>query len=844
MIDFNAIRSGTEGKRRSFEELVCQLARREPPDRALLFRRVEGAGGDGGVEAYWQLSDKTEIGYQAKFFLRPREIDWRQIDRSVQDALKTHPSVIEYVVAIPCNLTDRTGKRSTARTGWQQWATHKGAWEKQLSATGRTVNFIIWTAFDLQIKLALPTAEGLRRYWFQDLEFSRSWFKSHVSLATASLDERYHPEDHVDVSIQQLFSYLSRDASARRDLSTRIAEIKTAYYPDRLQRLRKLEIPASSIEAAESTLHALAQISANFETPPWQEWDLLSWQRLTERAIDQIAALQTQLRDAKRETPKDNPRPAQEREYTRYELDKIASGLGRFNSLIRGRYLAAETHRAALVEGRAGTGKSHLLGRIAERAAEQGQPVLLLLGQQLRDAPLWDQIRSRFGLGTIGADTLLDALDAAAEAECKRGLILVDAINEGAGARLWYPEVAEFLARVKRRPNLACVIACRTEYIPYAIPKELLDSIPRFVLCGFQTASEQRVAARMYMDKRGIARPSVPWLAPEFVNPLFLRSLCLALNRDGKTEFPRGLTGTKAIFRFYAKSAARHLGAGRDGSEDLVRPTLVALNQLALAMVERRADFASVPEASKIADSAFSEFPPPPGQRWLDVLHRSGLLRRDPDPSFADGDPLAMPADVIRYQRFQDHLIADALLSKVRDITVAFMPGEPLAFLCENQTTLWQWHGVLESLSIQTAERFSHELVDVLPEPFDTWWRQPMLRDAFAESVLWRDKKAFTDRTLELFNRLARTHVDTLSLLVELSASVDHPWNADFLDKNLRRRKRVQRDTFWTAWSNSLSTGGEDAVGRLIDWCLFGQTDRAERAMSMAVEIRVNLATF
>ena len=59
----------------------------------------------------------------------------------------------------------------------------------------------------------------------------------------------------------------------------------------------------------------------------------------------------------------------------------------------------------------------------------------------------------------------------------------------------------------------------------------------------------------------------------------------------------------------------------------------------------------------------------------------------------------------------------------------------------------------------------------------------------FAESTRGRDRKAFGDRTLELFNYLAGTHVDQFGLLVELSASVEHQWNADFLHSNRRRRK-------------------------------------------------------
>ena len=124
-IDFSQIRSLSGGQRYSFEELVCQLARRESFAAGSTFRRVEGSGGDGGVEGYWLFSDGSKHGYQAKYFTRTRDIDWAQIDHSVYEALKNHPSLKRYVIAIPCDLTDRTGATGKGRTGWQHWEAHK-----------------------------------------------------------------------------------------------------------------------------------------------------------------------------------------------------------------------------------------------------------------------------------------------------------------------------------------------------------------------------------------------------------------------------------------------------------------------------------------------------------------------------------------------------------------------------------------------------------------------------------------------------------------------------------------------------------------------------------------------
>ena len=50
-IDFREIRAHEGDKRKGFEELICQLARREKVRGGQEFRRVEGSGGDAGTEA-------------------------------------------------------------------------------------------------------------------------------------------------------------------------------------------------------------------------------------------------------------------------------------------------------------------------------------------------------------------------------------------------------------------------------------------------------------------------------------------------------------------------------------------------------------------------------------------------------------------------------------------------------------------------------------------------------------------------------------------------------------------------------------------------------------------------
>ena len=64
-INFNMIRVHNGSQASGFEELICQLARRQKHDNA---KFVRVGTPDGGVEAYWVFGNGTEYGWQAKYF--------------------------------------------------------------------------------------------------------------------------------------------------------------------------------------------------------------------------------------------------------------------------------------------------------------------------------------------------------------------------------------------------------------------------------------------------------------------------------------------------------------------------------------------------------------------------------------------------------------------------------------------------------------------------------------------------------------------------------------------------------------------------------------------------------
>ena len=97
------------GQREAFEELCCQLASRTLPEDAS-YTRLWGAGGDGGVECFADLTDGSRVGWQAKYLFNVDSLI-TQATRSLTAALQIHGTLTRYVVCFPFNLTGPTARR-------------------------------------------------------------------------------------------------------------------------------------------------------------------------------------------------------------------------------------------------------------------------------------------------------------------------------------------------------------------------------------------------------------------------------------------------------------------------------------------------------------------------------------------------------------------------------------------------------------------------------------------------------------------------------------------------------------------------------------------------------------
>ena len=787
-----------------FEELCCQLAALEDPAEGSRFIR-KGPGADQGLECYRTYADGREVGWQAKYFMNGFESNQvRDLADSLQRAMAAHPQLKKFIVCLPIDLQDnRSGKKLSQVQRYEKWCDESIT---TAAAQGRSLEIELWSASSIAERLGrdTPAYSGRARYWFDTVRFSSAWFREKFEVPRRNLGERYSPESHVDLPIQQALQALSRAPELLIELAASAAEV--TYRLDGAARAlarHGLTTAADRIkQACQPLLDALTGSPATLDV----DLPLDTWATLSAAVIQSISSALTELQDEVAE--KDGAS-------ARRDLFDLYSSVDHIRHELASMHWRLANKRELVISGQAGIGKSHLVADFGAKQLELARPFVLVLTGTLTEADPWEQIRGQLDLARVSTNEFLGALDAAAEAAGCRSVLAIDALNERHGVDLWETRLQGFIAQIQRFPRLALVLTVRDTYLQYLPLKELEHLVHR----GF--AGHAGAAAKAYLDRRGIARPSSPNLAQEFENPLFLRTCCAYLDAETLKQLPKGLEGVTAIFNFYLSAVANKVEKGLR----LIPQQKIAHRALDgfLDACATFGDFGSL--TLDAANELFERFHNSGGRldrSLLSAFLSEGVLTQEVERH--EGGIV----ETIRFtfERLSDHLRARRLIAQIDPADLrGSIQREPLATYFGPKAS-WRYAGVIEALAVQFPEQFEYELFDVLPEEAID---DPRLADAFASSLTWRAPKAFMQRTVGwVFTLCKLTGQSPYGLLLTVCTEPENQFNAEWLHDDLWERPMPQRDAVWSVFlaEDDLSEGG--SVESLIEWAWEVDADEVE----------------
>lgn len=809
-LDWNSIRPLSGSKHGAFEELCTQLARAACPAAASFHRKGTP---DAGVEAYAVLPDATEWAWQSKYFQNIGDSQWAQLDESVKAALEGHPKLRRYMVCVPLDLPD--GRSGRGKSAQQRWDDRVTTWKGWATKKGMAVDFVWQGSHELLAQLAKPEHAGLTSFFFGSRHLDDAWFRDRLDEAHRSAGPRYTPELNVRLPLGEQFQAFGRlpaffdrirlTASGIRE-QVRSHAFTVVKAPD--------ENLAAKIAAAQSACNRSLDEFRSLSDDPTLSSPLAALRAslgqavgATHKVLAELRRQREQARSSKPETPKGSF-PRQEDDAGSYGLRQLQSKLEDALTLVN-EFIEVVDARLLIATGDAGTGKTHLLCDLANQRLQAGLPTVVLMGQRFMDlSDPWAQALQQLDLAGWSASEFVATLEVIARHAGRRVLFIVDAINEGAGTRLWPTQLSPFLERMAGSPWIGVVLSVRSSYADDLVPQAEFTRAAWVEHHGFEDVEFD--ATRAFFEHYGIDLPSTPLLAPEFRNPLYLKTLCQGLQAAGQSRLPRGFHGVVGAFDLYLSGVNTRLARELDFD---ARKNLVAraMNGLARHMIGSRQAWLSYPQAEVIVDALL------PGRDYsrslMPRLVAEGLLieERQWHEPCTDSESMVM----IAYERLSDYLCVRSLLEGVLEsstLEAASRKGGPLDF--ESLRTTWTRPGFHEALHTLVAEQSGKELLDLVPDLA----KHPHTVAAFLNSIVWRDPKAVTTRAMHFLSRLRKARAGRLiETLITLATIPDHPLNAKFLDHELRKTGMADRDAWWSTGLHALWED-RSAVDRLVQW--------------------------
>jgi hypothetical protein len=649
------------------------------------------------------------------------------------------------------------------------------------------------------------------------LGMNEAWFKKHTDDSVRDLGERYTKAlPNFDLPITQIFHGIARDKAFFEKVRHKFDILLSGFNEN------ESSVYSGIFEKVKTDSQYFKQV---FETTKWAVGGRIDVDILVERAsflnrilYDSMTTINRLSYEDTKDIEKSDDKYKIEGPFNSisHHTRKLLDALSSFREFIGSPMFSLAETPCLLLRGKAGYGKSHLLGDISQTRIQKGLPTILILGNKLLTKEnVWKQILNDLQIdGT--KDNFLKTLNNVGKYHNSRVLFMIDALNEGEGKNFWQTSIASFINDFKQYPYIGLVMSIRDTYYNL-IPDDLKNNkqIIEFEHKGFE--GFEMGAVKHFCHYFKLEQPRFPLLSPEFSNPQFLLLLCRSLRDNGNKTIPEGLNGITAIYEFYTQSINRKLIE----SGNYQHSERFNLVQKAIEYWAEKTENNQITTHEK-AIEIFNDFTLTPNKNLFWDLLRENVWSEDRNYDYTDDKY----KDVVRftYERFGDHLMAGYLLEKY------FTPEVPKqAFQKEGyfydlfKGNFWKHKGILEALAIQLPEKFGVEIFEAFPQEFQTKRaNENDFTSAFIESLRWR-------KTTSIDFEKLRKYVNNVVVkgqngnyfwkTILFTAPIpNHPFNSDSFHRNLINRRLPQRDAWLITFTNYEFGELTSPVSRLIDW--------------------------
>lgn len=858
IINLRNIRVHRNSQNDGFEELTRQLVLAEPPENHATIEN-RGPGADGGVEILVRFPDGRVWGWQSKYFpdsFGASEV--AQLRKSFSVALTNFPQLERYYVAVPRNFSGYA--EGNQDTQIKKWNGFKKWCAEQAAKVGRSVSIELWDESFFVSRLQRNDAiyAGMRLYWFDEKALDIEWFRYQLEKSVAYIGKRYRPDDHVEVRIANTIRVLRRSNGFKNRLERVSQNVAGAI--NILQRIVNMEEELDDLsQYCDSLIKILEELSGILAE--CDHGDLYA--RGLSESIRKIANIRNEnlsyraLTEAQYEqTEEIDPETGKEKfKYTysdriRRKIRDLATTIGEAASEFSSPEIELQQHPILLVDGDAGVGKSHVLANEVENHIRNGNPALFVPARVLDRGDRPEQELLRYlDAGDLRFETFLAALHAASLASGSPVLFVIDGINESLFARGWESGLPSLITQIKKFNRIALCVSIRSSYRDLCI-REGLD-ITRISHHGFRGHLGE--AAKEYLDRNGIERPSAPifGLNEILYNPLFLSTAVDFMKTNAQVSFPRGMDSIATLISFWLGAVEQNLvtkGFDRISLNDGKIPQI--MKKLASEMAMAGSEYVAYERAHKICEDVVDlALPAKQSDRLLPRLIDEGLFLDFPSDHSDTGKRVSFG-----FQKFSDYFIADAIIRDCKTpetLSKELKSDGKYAHLFSAER-FYEFSGPRIALLALTPARFGREL-PLIEEKFIESIRISV--EEFTASLLWRRSQDISEETVALVERQRQREgtngplIDDscwFDLLLELAPLPKCLLNASYLKKELASLPLGERDAKWSVHLVGKTETYDDdwsVVQQLIDWAWVAPKSEIEADKIHQVAIALALMT-
>lgn len=802
VLDWNRMKSFGVGVEHAFEALCVQIfsawctrTQNEHVDA------IHGVGGDGGVEAFCTKGTKV-YGLQAKYFNKPMKAKQKkQLEKSFKSAAREHPTLAEFIVCFPRDLTKGIWLKKGELEHWNKFV-NWCAKEKP------SVKITKWGQAELVTELAQSNTDGLFSIWFGKQLFTSDYLARRYSTAReAYFNDRYLPDLHVATELEHRICTLSAPPTLLASLSAECAvcqrvlrfasDALTQLSASRVQALQNkhkqkwldtLDAATSYIAGVGGFMEALQQSleAGSFQKPSTDEFDLATVGDAAplheaSTAIDEIEKLPSE-------------------HWRLYGFKKaVDQAIGSIRDIhdLCSRFDAVNSHLS--IVGAAGVGKTHAMIHALGELSDAGVPVVLVAGKSVNVDNGWPAILGRaLDVQAWSLRDILQALDTSAwlqdikmarqsleKVPPTRFLIAVDGLEEAKSWPQWPDHLAELLSELRDFPRGRLIVSTRTSVSARALghaAKHFASSIP-----GITEQTNLPAMFRRYCEHFDIDYSEAPWIGWCVTSALSVRYFAL-LHRRQKLTNSRPLLDWQ---RMIAKLC--------EAIDEEIASNLQVGNHSVGGMTEKLLH-------GLVQDDHTAE--------PIDPAALTELVSQQLTSRIGPGERAEPVVERLRAWGLLDHRIVPTKDSLSGWRTVWHLASQPIVdFVVGRKLYNAQKAGSLTSASLTRIASMHPEAAQVAANF--------LMNEGHHVSVLWANDLR-SEQLNEIVLRtlatapapIAAPYIDWVQTLftssmpecrsvlgntiIPLSRHPSHPLNVAFVDSTLRQLRAADRDLFWS----------------------------------------------